>query len=463
MLVRILHTLGVTSRQTNILHTGMFLLFREKSGDSVEVEYINPLLTRFDSKIHRTPNLTVVSYELLSLRSIVDWAEVKSRILPFLEKSARRVGFPQDDYTGTAYLDSFLTEHKFSAVYSAVTNDLNLLYPKFRKVGRIEHALTGYISDVQRTSQSMPLNNSNSRPTDFFSRIRKLPLYFGESARTKAMLSEQLAQGLERAGLRVDFSTRDSDALTGSKWEASLRASKATFVARGGASEVDPWNDTAKNFRALEKVGISEEWSYRLAKPLRLRRGDFSATSPRLFEALATGTVIIGPPSGLLPNMEPWKHFIPWAGLETEIAMVAEALTNSGQLSTIAENAIGLVAKSDEYSYETFVKSFLERELPQEVKGPGPVQGSISKVEKQIKSVQTARQDYERFIAEYGSPTWYNSKSILMKLREKQVDRKKLSWLEEGLLADEVSYLAVGLQTLPARVSIGSTTARNNG
>lgn len=462
MLVRILHTLGVTSRETNILHSGMFLLFQDKADVSVEVEYINPLLTRFDSKIHRTPNLTVVTYELLSLRSLLDWAEVRGRILPFLEKSVKRVGFAQDDYTSAAYLDSFLTKHGFSAVYSPLTADLNLIYPKFRKVGRIEHALTGYYPNVGATSQGMPLHNSNSRPVDFFSRIRKLPPYFGPSARTKAQLSEQLAKGLERAGLTVDFSARDSDALIGSRWQNGLRGSKATFVARGGASEVDPWGQTYQNFVALENVGISEKWSYRLAKPLRVKRGDFTATSPRLFEAVANGTVLISPPSDVLPEMKPWEHFIPWAGLESEVAVVAEALTKSGLLRAIALNATDLIAQSGMYSYGAFVKSFLERELPPGDAGPDPVRKSVSKVEKQIRSVHTAKQDYEQFVGEYGPPTWTTTQSILRKLRKKRVDGKRLSWLEEGLLANEVSYLAVALQTLPAQVSLDSTPFGNN-
>lgn len=459
MILRVLHNLSTFSRQTNILHSGMFALFLPDSTNGISVEYVNPLLTRHDSERHTKADLTVVTYELLSLRSLVDWFEVEGRLRAYLTNSERNIAFVQDDYTGSGFLEEFLLRNRFAAVYTPLQNDLDKIYPKFQQTARLEHAMTGYFDDRPSALDALDFTNPSNRAFDFFSRVRRLPRYFGRHGQRKSELSRSLARFLLERGASVDFSDLDSDAITGKAWGEKLSNAKTTFAALGGASEVDRWNSTANNYGLLKRAGVPDGWAYALSKPMRPIQGDFSAVSPRVFEAVARGTVMISPPSDTLHGFIPWEHFLPWEGHENTVDEVMSAIRDSDRLAQIAGAARDLVRNGNDYGYTSFVRSFLKRELPTGSPNPDSVAHSLALEDPVVARSKGFHKNpglfYQRITAQTGvTPSWDKISEFRTALAGPNGGSSPPPFIN-GLLSGEVSYLSVGGRSVSAGIALG--------
>ena len=88
------------------------------------------------------------------------------------------------------------------------------------------------------------------------------------------------------------------------------------------------------------------------------REGDFSAISPRLFEAAALGVCQILEPDHYVDSLEPWVHYIPLFGDLSNTEEVFQSMRDLDRCSEIVKASQELLLSSKAFSYAAFVEGF---------------------------------------------------------------------------------------------------------
>lgn len=350
--VAVLHALRSDSRQTTISHA---LCFARHLSNS-DITYINvfgelPEKTDFD--------LVIVTYELAALRNLPIWKELVRRIQPILSNSHTRIVMPQDDYSRCAVLDDFIVSEKIQAVFTPITRDLDQMYPRAVEAGvEFHEAFTGYFeeSDWQRLiGFSRPFRD---RKIEVGQRVRHLPPQLGRSAGIKGQLAIDFGRLAQDRGFNCNISTRSEDVLLGDAWWHFLGDTKFTVSRRGGASMADPTGRLADRVRRYQSrhpdATMSEIEENVSMKGGRL--GDFSAISPRLFEAAALGVCQILEPDEYVEGLEPGVHYIPLKSDFSNIDQVFETMLDLDRCEEIVHASQDLLLRSGKFTYKAFVK-----------------------------------------------------------------------------------------------------------
>jgi hypothetical protein len=321
-----------------------------------EVTYVNifgviPKLSKFD--------LVVVTYELVALRNLPIWKLLVKRMAPILEAARFRIAMPQDDYSRCDVLDSFIVNQKFDAVFTPITRDLEQLYPRAVRAGiQFHEAFTGYfeLSDWSRLETfSRPFRD---RSIDVGQRVRHLPPQLGTAAGIKGQLAIDFGNAAKNQGFVCDVSTRSEDVLLGDDWWRFLGNMKFTVSRRGGASMADPTGRLADRVRRYQ-MRHPEASMAEIAKRVSMkggRIGDFSAISPRLFEAAALGVCQILEPDNYVDGFLPGVHYIPIEADLSNVDQVFETMRDLDRCEEIVNASQDLLLTSENFTYEAFVK-----------------------------------------------------------------------------------------------------------
>jgi hypothetical protein len=97
--------------------------------------------------------------------------------------------------------------------------------------------------------------------------------------------------------------------------------------------------------------------------------GDFSAISPRLFEAAALGVCQILEPDHYVDGFEPWVHYVPLSEDFSNIDEVFRVMQDLDQCAQIVKASQDLLLFSRKFTYASFVEKF-RKEIKLE---PGPI------------------------------------------------------------------------------------------
>ena len=302
-----------------------------------------------------------MTYDVLSLRSSPQWPWASSVLARARDACDACVAFPQDDYTFNAVLDASLAELDTGVIYTPIETGLDVVYPTMHQRAEIRHAYTGYVDTqlaARRRSRWVPFSK---RTIDVGQRVRMLPPWFGRSGREKGLFAERFAAVAERAGLRVDISTRDQDAFSGEAWYGFLGRCRATIGQKGGASLCDPHGEIALRCTAyLEEhpdAGFDEVEAACFAG--LDGRAEMKAISPRLFDAATMGTAQVLIEDDYLGVLEPWVHYLPTDDRVSNIDELAQALRDDAFLARMVDAAAAVLTESERFTYATFVESVL--------------------------------------------------------------------------------------------------------
>lgn len=347
----VLHSLRDDSRETTINHALCFAQHLE----GFNIVYVNIFgrLPSFDQI-----DVVVVTYELASLRNLPIWGLLKKRMSPILEAARCRVVMPQDDYSRSDVLDAFVVDQGFDVVFTPITRDLHVLYPRATAAGvKFEEAFTGYFEakDWQRISQfARPFRE---RSIDVGQRVRYLPPQLGEKAGIKGRLAIKFGELAETRGFNCDISTKPEDVLLGDDWWRFLGNMKFTVSRRGGASMADPTGrlaDRVRRYQMRHPEATMEDIALNVSMKGG-KEGDFSAISPRLFEAAASGVCQILEPDHYVDGLEPWVHYIPLEADFSNIDEVFAAMNDDARCEEIVRASQNLLLTSGQFTYGAFV------------------------------------------------------------------------------------------------------------
>jgi len=360
--VRVLHALRADSRRTTIDHAACFA--RTPSDQAVVIEYVNAFgpVGSLDQV-----SLLIVTYDLLALRVAPYWPYLR-RIIERARASADRVVyFPQDDYTMCGELDDLYSSTEADFVFSPIRRDLDVLYPRtVRSSTKIREALTGYVAGELVARAPALERDFGTRDIDVGQRIRLLPPIFGEEARAKGRLALDFGHLAAAAGFITDVSTDPNDILSGDEWLSFLGNTRFTVGRMGGASVCDPLGRHADRFRRMKarRPSMTEEEVSSRISWRGTRRGDFSAISPRIFEAAALGVCQVLVSNAYLDGLTPGEHFIPLESDMTNVDAVLSAMRDTSRSAEIARSAREFLVGSERFSYSSFVGGFWSEVLP---------------------------------------------------------------------------------------------------
>ena len=358
----IIHGLRFDSRLTTFQHTLAFA--RHLHG--FEVTYVNGQGLIDEKVLTQTFDIAIVTYELLALRNTPFWVYIEKRIAALLQSSKIRVAMPQDDYSSSFALDKFIVENKVQHVFSPLTRDLVMIYPRSMAAGvKFSEAFTGYWETKTDLPFQQYRRDFDLRSIDVGQRVRHLPPQLGPAAQKKGEIAIKLAEAAQDQGFLCDVSTKDSDVLIGTDWWKFLGNTKFTVGRLGGASVVDTHGNLARKVNQLQlrnpKISFEE-----IAKKLntdRLPQGDFSAISPRLFECAAMGVCQVLEKDNYFENFQPWVDYLPLDADLNNLVEVFSTMRDVDRCREIANHAEATLIKSGKYSYFEFVKRLVKTTL----------------------------------------------------------------------------------------------------
>jgi len=362
----IIHGLRFDSRLTTFQHTLAFA--RHLRG--FEVTYVNGQGFIDEDLLNQSFDLVIVTYELLALRNTPFWTYIAERISTLIRNGRVRVVMPQDDYSASRNLDNFIVENEIQHVFSPLTRDLFMIYPRAIQAGvKFHEAFTGYWESETTLPFQKYRKKFELRSIDLGQRVRHLPPQLGPAAQKKGELAIRFAEIASANGFYCDVSTKNSDVLLGEDWWKFLGNIKFTVGRLGGASVVDPDGNLAMKVNQLQlrKPGITFEQLAKKLKVEKLKQGDFSAISPRLFECAAMGVCQILEKDVYFDDFSPWIDYLP---LESDLSNLPEillAMRDVDRCSEIANHAENTLIKSGKYSYFEFVKLLAKTTLGVEI------------------------------------------------------------------------------------------------
>jgi len=355
MKVLVLHSLVFGSRLTTIEHTLSF--GRHLRG--CEVTYVNAYGRIPRELADERFDLAILTYELLAQRTMPFWGALVWRLAPLIKAAKITVVMPQDDYFYSGHVDDFVVENDVQYVFSPLTRDLHMLYPRSMASGvQFHEAFTGYWEADTALPVASFREPFEQRRIDLGQRVRFLPPQLGPVAQRKGLLSIKFAELAERAGFVCDVLTDPSAVLVGDDWWRFLGDSRFTIGRLGGASVADPRGRLHAKVRQLElrKPSITYDEIARRLRTDEVPQGDFTAISPRLFECAAMGVCQVLEEAHYVDGFEPWRDYIPLAPDLSNVDEVFAAMRDWERCKEIAANGEAALIGSGRHTYREFVK-----------------------------------------------------------------------------------------------------------
>ena len=269
----------------------------------------------------------------------------------------------------------------------------------------MERTYTGFVDDRAAGAVARPARAARRRGrVDIVYRARNLPFHIGHHGQLKHEIAGIVETGGARARPAHGHLDRHRDTKYGDAWVEFLASGRCVIGTESGSSALDPvgairrfeaeWRPqlpdaTFEQFSALQEPGWDDH--------------DFTAISPRLFEAAQTKTcqlLVEGAYDGIL---EPETHYVP---LRRDFSNLAEALERIGdpaETEAVAERAWDDLIASGRYSYGAFaahVESVVDELAGERVRSGSPPRGLLER-----RSMPAATRTPRSSSARLGSPT----------------------------------------------------------
>lgn len=308
---------------------------------------------------------------------------------------AVKMAFPQDEYDCNEILDEWMCEWNVDVVYSVISENWDVLYPKYHSTGSIRLGFTGYIDESLIDRGRKPFFE---RRIDIGYRARKLPPYFGRLGEVKWTIGRDVSALAAIAGLKVDISVGDKGTLLGEAWLDFIDDSKFTLGANSGSSLLDPHGQIQRNVRNY--VRKYPEYSFAQIEELFFKGLEgqfcFTAISPRVMEAALLDSCQILVEGKYSNILVPWEHYIPIKSDASDFDLVLEAMKDNFLVNKIIKNARSAILDTDELRSKNLAQKVLDEAVS--IASRKNVRSSCPDVESVIK-----RYNDEMLSAKYGA------------------------------------------------------------
>lgn len=274
----------------------------------------------------------------------------------------------QDEYESTEIARRWIESLQVDIVLTCIPQKfIQNVYPKSRFPNTVfKTVLTGYVTEaLSRTTRTEISNRENH----IVYRGRRLHPVYGRLGYEKHLIGTEVKRRAIEAGLKIDIEVDDNQRIYGSRWINFIKSGKCTLATESGANVFDFDGKLRRSIEShIEKTG-EKDFENLYQKFLINEEGRYAwmnQISPKMFESIALGTVLImfeGEYSGIL---KPWVHFIPLKKDFSNWSEVVDLIQNDEFLNKIAKSAHQDIIASGKWSYSKFIN-----ELDELVKSQG--------------------------------------------------------------------------------------------
>lgn len=272
--------------------------------------------------------------------------------------------FIQDEYDYPRRTWSWINRLGMQLVFTVVPEPgISTVYPpsEFSRT-RFVSILTGYVPEKLPPLEDLPWPSQRSLMVGY--RGRPLPVRYGLLGFEKVAIGAIVKEYCDQTGVVCDIAWSEESRIYGHKWYEFVLSCRSMLGSESGSNVFD-WDGNLKDTieaLKLNRPGVDDDTIYReLIAPLEIH-GLMNQLSPRVFEAIASRTILVlfeGSYSGVI---RPWEHYIPLKKDGSNIAEVMSRLADGDFVDNMADRAWRDVIGSGNYSYKSFV-NIVDKEI----------------------------------------------------------------------------------------------------
>lgn len=274
-----------------------------------------------------------------------------------------KIFFTQDDYDMTNKIKDGIRVLNPDWIYTVLPKEtaVEVYKEEIERGIRVENCLTGYVPDRLKNLPRRPIIE---RTIDTGYRGRFLNCWYGELGFEKIEIGDRFRE-LSRSGdLTVDIEWDTNKRIYGAAWDEFLGNCRTMLASESGCNVFDFDGSIREEvFRARRRnPAIGERELYDLY--VREHEGKYFPTnqiSPKMFEAVGAGTVLVmyeGTYSGIF---EAGRHYIPVKKDFSNFDEVVEQIKDPDFLQAMADRAYEEILLNPDYSYKHFCESVYTR------------------------------------------------------------------------------------------------------
>jgi hypothetical protein len=189
---------------------------------------------------------------------------------------------------------------------------------------------------------------------------------YGELGKLKYEIGVKVKEAAIKNNLKEDIDCTDKKRIYNEDWIKTLSNAKVTLASPSGSNVInknDDIVDTINKYLKIEDTGHllpeNVDISYEeIFKKFNIKEElNCGQVSPKMFEAVAVGTVLIMYDNCEYNNIfKPDIHYIPLKIDYSNLDEIMEKIKDNDYLQTIADNAYRDIVLSDLYSYKNFIQ-----------------------------------------------------------------------------------------------------------
>ncbi len=265
--------------------------------------------------------------------------------------------FIQDEYDHTRRAWYWIRRLGIQLVFTVVPQaGVATVYPPQEFPGvRFVSVLTGYVSEHMDTGGNFAPPSTRELVVGY--RGRPLPVRYGQLGFDKVEVGRMVQAYCQARGIACDIAWTEEQRIYGPAWYDFMASCRSMLGCESGSNVFD-WDGKLEHELAqLRSQGarVDERRAYeQVVRPLEIP-GLMNQVSPRVFEAIAAGTVLVlfeGHYSGVV---EPWRHYIPLAKDGSNLDEVFAKLADDAFVDAMARRAYDDVIASGRFGYRRFV------------------------------------------------------------------------------------------------------------
>lgn len=269
-------------------------------------------------------------------------SDLKQKMIDF---EGFKVLFIQDEYDNPYLAVNQITAIKFNLVLTSTPEHLiSQIYPlKNLPETTFKSVLSGYVSQDMFMYKRF-WNKVSDKKNIIVYRARHLPPRYGNLGAQKKRIADLFVISLNNLGIEFDISY-DSTERIYDKWISFLRSGRATLITESGSSIID-WDG---KLRLRDELSTDEEteghyMEFELSEP-------WNCISPRVFESIAVGTVLVGYKGYYSGVIKDEIHYLALEQDHSNVEEIISTLNKSEEIERMRNRAFEDLILNYEYSY----------------------------------------------------------------------------------------------------------------
>jgi len=274
------------------------------------------------------------------------------------EFNGLKVLFIQDEYDHTHRAWHWIKALGIQLVFTVVPQRaIEQVYPSREFPGtRFVSTLTGYVPDELTLNRDATAPSQRSLIVGY--RGRPLPIRYGKLGVEKAEIGKIVKTYCDANGISNDIAWSEKSRIYGPRWYEFMGSCRSMLGSESGSNVFD-WDGTLveriDQFR-MSNPGTDDGEVYEKFVRAQEIDGIMNQVSPRVFEAIASRTVLVlfeGDYSGVV---KAGQHFIPVKKDGSNLAEVVRLLQDGAYVDAMVGRAYQDVIATGMYSYQSFVR-----------------------------------------------------------------------------------------------------------